>query len=223
MKYYVEEAHISSYWEYIPLLAQGYVRCLNNLKKTFSHDKEASGLLLGIERRISLLSSRNIGLIKSCFNDNSSFNVLKFLIDKDTETAEEAVLYKLFSSFSETKNKNEITANINVKYEIKIGPNGHAVMYDVSFRINSFIQIQSYIIMLAHILPRFNNYKSFLFFLGYMIEIDKEIQKNDYTSVFGMANIIKDSSNNFRKTVNVWIEQDDSGEFDKLLVCLPEF
>jgi len=222
--YYIEEEYVNSYLELIPLLIQGYIRCLNNLKKTFGHDKESSEFLLSFVERILMLSNRNIDLIRDYFNESDSFNVLNFIIDKDTENmGDEAFLHKIFSSFSETKNKNEIVANVNIKYEIKIGQNGNAVMYDVSFRINNFIQVQSYIRMLAHLLPRLNNFKMFLFFLSYMIEIDKEIIKNDYTSAFGMANIIKNSSNNFREIVNVWISQDDNDDFSDLELCIPEY
>ena len=224
MRYYIEEKSIDSEWEFIPLLTQGYVRCLNNLKKGFGHDMEASELFHNIIRRILLLSYENIDLINRDFNDNLNFNILKFLIGKDTETrADGSFLSKIFDAFSETDNKDEITANVNVKYEIKIGTKGHAVMYHVSFRINSFIQFQSYIIMLSHLLPRLKNFKSFIFFLNYMIEIDKEIEKNDYTSTFGMANIIKNASNNFRKTAIQWINEDDNDDFAKLILCVPEF
>ena len=176
MKYCVEEKNIDSEWEFIPLLVQGYVRCLGCLKKWwFGHDKEASEFLLGIVSKILLLFFENIDLILNQLKTDANFNVLNFLIDKDTgNQGEDAFLGKIFHSFSETKNRNEIFANVHSKYEIKISPHGPVVMYNV-FLMNSFIQVQSFVAMLSHLLPRLNKAKSFIFFLCYMVETNKNM------------------------------------------------
>lgn len=222
LKYYIEEENLDSYWEFIPLLVQGYIRCLNNLKTVSGHDKNTSDLFYKIVKRILLLSYENIDSIEKCFKDDNSFNILSYLIGKDIETKKgEAFLSEVFNSFIETKNRNEITADVDVKYEIKISTNGRVVMYCVSPKISNFIQIQSYIIMIAHLLPRLNSFKSFIFLLNYMIEIDKEVEKNDYSSVLGMANIIKNASNNFRLIADQYVEEDGNDDFAKLKLCLP--
>ncbi len=216
--YSVEEKNLNSEFEYIPLLAQGYVRCIFSLKYGFfKHDESATKVLRVLVREILSLSADNIVEIKSGFNLDSKFDVTSLLKNKSEKGG--GNFHSFISSFERVQNEKELPASVSVNYEIKIDSKGSMVMYHTPARMTNIIQIQAYVLMLAYLLSRFGGFDSFLFFYNYMIEIENQISSNNYKSVFGMKNIIRNATSNFRKIVAGW---ENTRENDLLTVfCLP--
>lgn len=220
-KYFWEESHTETELEIIPLLVQGYVRCLNTCKSSFfSHDKKESETLHYIIRRILLVAWKNIDLIQENYEKfGYKFDIIEFIKMLDKKWEIEEVL-SILDAFQRTDNIKEISSNVYVKYEVKVGERGTVIMYHPSRRINSFIQITSYIILLKTLLPRLNNFNVLMFFIKYMVEVDKAIEVIDYTSIKGMARIIKIATYSMKEIVEGLLKEcknDQSYQYFKYL------
>ncbi len=157
--------NINGVWEIIPLLTQGYIRCLNNLKhKIKGQDLEASEEFILTIRRALIILYKNFEFIKNNLT-NPKFDIIDFLKLEDNKSGN-SLIYKVFEYSQEIKN--EATSNTFFKYEIKIGPIGPVVMYSGSLQMANFHQVCSYLLLFKHHLPRIKNWKYFLFFLQYI-------------------------------------------------------
>ena len=223
--YFIEENDINCEWEIIPLLVQGYLRCLNCLKNPIrGQDEQATADFLYIIREILSIFRENMDFIENNIS-NQDFNIIGFLKDTDNNGSKKPYLSKIFDYFDDIESKDNID-NIDsyscIKYEIKLGP---VVMYHIPISVGNYMQIYAYLFMFKKLLPLLNKKNAFTFFLIYMVKINNLILKTrKYSTIFGMMSIIRDSSKEMKELIdgmNEVGEIDNNDDFAKLRLCLP--
>ncbi|MDP3725683.1 MAG: hypothetical protein Q8R36_00620 [bacterium] len=154
MLYHEEMTGFKNPFDRLNILNLGYIRVLNNMisDPNGDEDREFTNLLRGTMTQIA--RSFNKAPV-----DDSDMIALNFLLGFESIHYPEARLFsKMLNRYTRVSLQDVFDGvlgyetDIDVKFQLVYGPKGPAVMYRVSYHMNSFIQLHAYILLFKHLI-----------------------------------------------------------------------
>lgn len=138
-------------------LFQGFIRCVNNLKKGFfGWDEECARLLLDSIRSLAMDAIGEERKIHDRWSNGEKDMLSLFAkvqIAASPYSPPHSKVSILAQTFREVEKGEDGNQVAYVQYRLIYGPNGPVMMYDTSLRVMNELQVASYGALLKHLLP----------------------------------------------------------------------
>lgn len=196
--YYKELGEFYDPFDRINILTQSYLRVLNNLKT--SQGEEDSTYTNLLRQFVAAIRSHYTVMLES--GDAAQRIILgnPSLLDlihsqEESMAATERPISAALEQYVEVGNEARFNKEISVTFQLIYGPLGPAVMYGTSMHMNSFIQVQAYLLLMKHLLGSLSLNHTQLF-IYYIAAIDHLLDHGgrSYNDPDSMVRLLKDAT-----------------------------